>query len=587
MALPNIAQPSGNDYSPNSAALQQMGASVNDVRKMQDQNQAIMKLLDTVSTRLGNVTNLRTNIQSGIFEAFGNNFISRGMTQITEGLSDAFDKLIHGEEEQKEDPVVAELKKQNATTTAILESTQKQLTYNEKNQLFLTDQSKVAHEILALTKHPRVNEQLAKDNEKQRSILYKQENTLKEILHALSSGGVATKGGARRKPRDEDVIDVEAVDVTMQRTPRQQEFDKEYGEGEGFVFGKKRQQKEESTTSKKRRRARATDDIFEVPPQTETRATRRNPSILLLTNMSKDINESKGILKQLLAYQIKSSENLSKMTHAEEEAKTEATVQQAEKEANVEVDNTAFKPGARQGATDFFKLLVSKNKSTMSGAMAAAAPTSALSGAEEAPATEAPAGPSVDMSFDLSKNAPTKTPPAGSVGKSAGKLARIGKFAKTVALPAAIMAGATYAADAGLGAMGIGKDEQGNELQVDTKQDDANWEKMKWYQKAESGVGRGIEKVGSFLGMSNIAKQAQADRIRKETEYLAGKDTESSVTAIDEKQKALRKPKEVTTKDVPSAGNTTLINNQTIFPNRAIVKNTDDSYNRYLNSVLS
>jgi hypothetical protein len=44
---------------------------------------------------------------------------------------------------------------------------------------------------------------------------------------------------------------------------------------------------------------------------------------------------------------------------------------------------------------------------------------------------------------------------------------------------------------------------------------------MKWYHKAESGMARGIEKVGSFVA-PNMARQAEADRIKKET---AGLDT--------------------------------------------------------------
>lgn len=58
---------------------------------------------------------------------------------------------------------------------------------------------------------------------------------------------------------------------------------------------------------------------------------------------------------------------------------------------------------------------------------------------------------------------------------------------------------------------------------IDQKQDDSNWSKMNWWQKAESGTARAIENVGGFIGMSNMANEAQAKRIAAETEYLNNK----------------------------------------------------------------
>lgn len=85
----------------------------------------------------------------------------------------------------------------------------------------------------------------------------------------------------------------------------------------------------------------------------------------------------------------------------------------------------------------------------------------------------------------------------------------------------AAMYGVGRAVDYGAGKLGVGKDDKGNDLQADKKSDDANWNRMKWYHKAESGMARGIEKVGSFVA-PNMARQAEADRIKKET---AGLDT--------------------------------------------------------------
>ena len=85
----------------------------------------------------------------------------------------------------------------------------------------------------------------------------------------------------------------------------------------------------------------------------------------------------------------------------------------------------------------------------------------------------------------------------------------------------AAMYGVGRAVDYGAGKLGVGKDEKGEDIKADTKADDANWNRMKWYQKAESGMARGIEKVGGLVA-PNMARQAQADRIKDET---AGLDT--------------------------------------------------------------
>ena len=85
----------------------------------------------------------------------------------------------------------------------------------------------------------------------------------------------------------------------------------------------------------------------------------------------------------------------------------------------------------------------------------------------------------------------------------------------------AAMYGVGRAVDYGAGKLGVGKDAEGNDLQVDKKADDTNWNRMKWYHKAESGMARGIEKVGGLVA-PNMARQAEADRIKKET---AGLDT--------------------------------------------------------------
>ena len=111
-------------------------------------------------------------------------------------------------------------------------------------------------------------------------------------------------------------------------------------------------------------------------------------------------------------------------------------------------------------------------------------------------------------------------------GGKAGKIGTLGKLAKgakgfmagggsTIAAGAAMVA-APFAVDAGLGALGYGKNE------IDEKQDDANWQRASFLEKLQSAPARGLEKIGSLFG-GTIANEARAERIKKETAYLDAK----------------------------------------------------------------
>jgi hypothetical protein len=83
-------------------------------------------------------------------------------------------------------------------------------------------------------------------------------------------------------------------------------------------------------------------------------------------------------------------------------------------------------------------------------------------------------------------------------------------FAKRAAIVLALANAGDYAA----GKFGVGKDK------ADQGLDDSNWGRMNWWQKGQSGLARGIEGTGRFIGMTNIADQAQSDRVKAETDYL-------------------------------------------------------------------
>ena len=73
---------------------------------------------------------------------------------------------------------------------------------------------------------------------------------------------------------------------------------------------------------------------------------------------------------------------------------------------------------------------------------------------------------------------------------------------------------AANVADSIAGKFGIGSEP------INQAQDDLNWSKATTWEKFKSSLPRGIEHVGRFIGMDNIANGAQAERIRSETEFL-------------------------------------------------------------------
>ena len=108
------------------------------------------------------------------------------------------------------------------------------------------------------------------------------------------------------------------------------------------------------------------------------------------------------------------------------------------------------------------------------------------------------------------------------LGKGAIQLGAKGaRAALPYALPAAIAYGAGKTLDYGASALGVG------DVQIDETEDEANWQKMSAGQKIGSSIARGIESVGSFLGLESFAKEAEASRIEKETKMLQGQ-TQSS-----------------------------------------------------------
>lgn len=565
----------GESYTPNTAALQQMGANTGQIRKLQDQNQAISKVLDNISARLGNVTNIRTNVQSATFEAFGNNFLTRGMTQMTSAITDSLSSLFEKEKEPEEDPVIKAIKEQTEVSKEILN---KSLTNNKQIVGLLTDQSKNSHLLLELAKHPRANEQLSKDSEKQRTILYKQENTLKEILTALVDNS-GTEGLTRSsKVAEGDVIE-EATGKPQ--TPEEAEAAKS--------------SKRKYRTNKKGRKfapisEEAVSKVFEkeggVKGTFQKRYAASNEPFAVFGSMAKDIKESKELLKSILAAQRQVA-----ATAAHDQFTPEAVAAETPEAA---VATPEVKAGFWQGARDF----VRGPKKDIKAATAGKTPfmLSAKNIMDtvklEPTADETEQGSKSGWADAASSIAGAIGDVASSAGKKVSKYGRVlkgglGALAGGLALDFA----SEKLTESGHEQLGAGADVASSALSG------AGTGAM--IGSVVPGVGTAIGGavggvVGAGVGLYNnwgklFGKSSgdQAAQLSAANGGNAGLEASRNVDAINASQKAIAaQATGIPAASAANINNTTMVNNQTVMPSRAIVKNTDDSYNRYVLTIL-
>lgn len=124
-----------------------------------------------------------------------------------------------------------------------------------------------------------------------------------------------------------------------------------------------------------------------------------------------------------------------------------------------------------------------------------------------------------DIDIDL-PDRKRRTPRKPRMPSKLGKLGRIAGKAARFAGPALLAYGAANAIDYAAGKYGVGKDAEGNDIQIDEEADESNWRKMSAWEKLQSGAARGVEHVGSFVGLDNMARQAEQERIAKESDYL-------------------------------------------------------------------
>lgn len=169
---------------PNVSGVQQAGVNPQSVQKQNDNSQAVANALREVQSRLDNIMNVRGNIQAGVFGAFGNNFLSRGMIGITDAIADSIGALFGEKEEEREDPVSKALKEQ----TAVLREVATNVSTGSKLSERVTD------EITLLRRDIKHSQEL------QHADTLDQDKILEQILETLS-------GTSRVSPVDQDLSD--------------------------------------------------------------------------------------------------------------------------------------------------------------------------------------------------------------------------------------------------------------------------------------------------------------------------------------------------------------------------------------------
>jgi hypothetical protein len=188
---------------PNSTGQQRVGVDPIQNQQQNNTNQKLAEILDSFQSRLDNVLNVRTEVQSATFSAFGNNFLTRGLTQLSDSITDSISSLFSKPEAEKEDPVLAQLKVQTATLERLADSN---LQGSDKMVTALEDG------FTSLRIDQKYHRQATRDESEH------QVDLLSDILRALEDTTTMpaspSAGGRDQTRMYDDIIDVEEVTPT-------------------------------------------------------------------------------------------------------------------------------------------------------------------------------------------------------------------------------------------------------------------------------------------------------------------------------------------------------------------------------------
>lgn len=601
MPLPNTNTPNtggDNNYKPDSAFVNRAGASLDDIKKLQDQNQKVSKILQSLSAKLDNITNIRSNIQQATFDAGGNNFITRGINQAMNGISESIEGFLSAPQEEPEDePLVAAIKKQTEVLNSVKESSSRQLTLFEK----LSNEGLKSNESILLIEQNSTKQ--LEYSEKTNSILIEQGDHVKDEVSLLTTAvnesatslveTISTSGKhvSRNINKVESAIKILAVAISGSASKGQSGRIRRYGENKAEPVSPAMPGKNDSEnifgpspSYKKNKKFVFNNETDKEPIDVEIKGEPKAPieepksanvssNIPIFESINKHIQESNKLLEKLVNIQSAMSDNLSKMFTGEKAQSINQQAKESESEAKVAgnaeantiqeptANGPVIKAGFKQGFKDFASVF-KKPATELAEASADTAEGASVMDGMAGVATEAASSVGGDW---LAKG-------AGLLGTAAKGLAGGGVAALA---GEGLQMGGDYLKDSGYEQTGKAVDVGGTALK---------------YAGIGAMAGSVIPGVGTAVGagIGGVIGAGKGIYDQYFSDESKGKDSKAMLDNIETTQKSIddtnKKPETTST---PVVNNNSVVNNQSIFPARQVVKNQDDSLNRYISSTMN
>lgn len=625
MALPAVNNQSGG-VAPNTTAMGNTGlgmgaagiANYTNLQQQNTQQQKIKEILSNIEARLSNITNLRTQAQSSLYDTFGNNFITRGAVNLSDSIVETIQTLFAEEEEKKEDPLVQSIKKIEEAITKIsnqqgmsgsgngnvidlsdlIDLNKQANSYLQDIQMHITNQS----DLLQLTHDANknldeirflmlANKDLLTDMHTDDKVFQNMNISLLEDLNATATKQVEMLknlgggNGSNKPPILSDTITDEQFNAIFEGSdfvntvPTGQHFDVDLSDEDS-------------------------NSLVRSPKQADNKPVpvKDTPAISLLSTINSTLT---SIFKSLTSFVSSNT----KLTN--QESDLESVI--ASGRQSMDSSETVSGKNANKILSALSKIQAAEGIGGVIAGVLAGIGTiitffsgSKILNAVKAIATAAASFIGIDKLLDkfktptastgtgLPTNTPTTSSPnsqpvpgnrGASIGARIAQFAKTGfQFAKSYAIPALLAVGAVNIVDSVVADAGFGNNK------IDEVQDEKNWARMSFLQKLGSSIDRGVEHAADIIGLDAIANEARSSRIQKETSYLDENlnDIDQSLKQIQQKQEELlMNSKTSTITQQPQPSKNTVLNNQTFIPIRESVKNTDESLNRYLTSVLA
>lgn len=605
----------------------QAGVSYGNMGGMNDFSKRLEELTNKLRYRLDNITSITQTAQQGAFNAFGNNFVTRGAMQGVGALKDVATTFLDrrsDDEKVKDDPVLAaaltykEVKDHTPLLADIKEATR--TTADLIMDLIEKDKSddiiKGLNELAVIFEPPKEEKPLPEKEKVTRvkvddiidpipdteEIDRKVKDTVNVKAKVVPDKPPKPTAEEKRAKNREEVIDVETVEKTSaesivdiedirpndQNTPRLESNIPTIEPQEIKPVERNTLRLENSAKS-------------EASDQTEEAEEKKNSQkiLFLMTSMNKN-------MEKLVAGPLSDQEDILE-ANQKKPIPILGTDDKKDVKPEDKKDESWWEKLLGFGALRGVVGLLAKGLSTLMAAVTAA-------GGVIWALVKKLGGGAIDIAGDLLKGG----------GKAGGLLkggAKVLKYAKAIG-PQALIAGGLAAADGVAGMFGIGKDENGEDIKIDSEQDDKNWNKMSAMQKLESSLARGVEHGADFMFMGNIANHMKKKRIDAESDFFAKKEKEAldkalrsnvqsdnrqslspeeirdtsrwmqtdKVGVIDNNEREIARMKQEaeaardrsTKESMMQVVNSNVTNNSLIMPSRRYARNMDSSFNTYL-----